>query len=62
MYSVKQEIEKNIKSYENRRLKGADSLFCQRDKKFLLIGHPGTRDKSASSISVPFLKDNALKL
>jgi len=25
------EIEKNIKSYENRRLKGADSLFCQRD-------------------------------
>ena len=25
------EIEKNIKAYENRRLKGADSLFCQRD-------------------------------
>ena len=25
------EIEKNIRSYENRRLKGADSLFCQRD-------------------------------
>ena len=25
------EVEKNIKAYENRRLKGADSLFCQRD-------------------------------
>ena len=25
------EIEKNIRTYENRRLKGADSLFCQRD-------------------------------
>ncbi len=25
------EIEKNIKSYENRKLKGPDSLFCQRD-------------------------------
>ena len=25
------EIERNIKSYENRRLKGAESLFCQRD-------------------------------
>ena len=37
-------------------------LFCQRDTKFLLIGHPGTRDKSASSISVAFLKDNVLKL
>ena len=25
------EIEKNIRAYENRRLRGADSLFCQRD-------------------------------